>query len=68
MDATDDVSNISKIFVELASELRLQILLKLNQEKLRQAELAKEFDATPQEAHRNIDRLIEIGLVAKNFL
>jgi len=66
MKDTDDMSNTSRIFVELAGELRRQILIRLNQEKLRLSELAKELDATMQEAHRNINRLIEAGLVEKD--
>jgi len=65
MKETVDLSNTSRIFVELAGELRRQMLIRLNQENLRLSELAKELDATMQEAHRNINRLIETGLVEK---
>ncbi len=60
------MSNTSQIFVELAGELRRQMMIKLNQESLRLSDLAKELDATMQEAHRNINRLIDIGLVEKD--
>lgn len=66
MKETDDLSNTSRIFVELAGELRRQMLIRLNQEKLRLSELAKEIDTTMQEAHRNANRLIEAGLVEKD--
>jgi predicted transcriptional regulator len=42
------------------------MLLKLNQESLRLSDLAKELNATMQEAHRNVNRLIDIGLVEKD--
>jgi predicted transcriptional regulator len=62
----DDLSNTSRIFVELSGELRRQILIRLNQDELRLSELAKEVDVTMQEAHRNVNRLIETGLVEKD--
>ena len=65
MSEIEDFSNTSRIFVELAGDLRLQMLMRLNQENLRLSELAKELDATMQEAHRNINRLIDTGLVEK---
>lgn|SRR5574341_129131 len=61
----EDFSNTGKIFVELAGELRLQMLMRLNQQNMRLSELAEELDATMQEAHRNINRLIDIGLAEK---
>lgn len=66
MEETHDLSNTSQIFIELAGELRRQMLLKLNQESLRLSDLAKELNATMQEAHRNVNRLIDIGLVEKD--
>jgi predicted transcriptional regulator len=61
-----DMSNTSQIFVELAGELRRQMMIKLNQKGLRLSDLVKELDATMQEAHRNINRLIDIGLIEKD--
>jgi len=66
MEETPDLSNTSQIFIELAGELRRQMMLRLSQDSIRLSELAKELDATMQEAHRNVNRLIDIGLVEKD--
>ena len=66
MEDTPDMSNTSQIFIELAGELRRQMVIKLSQESIRLTELAKELNATMQEAHRNINRLIEVGLIEKD--
>ncbi|MEM2759462.1 MAG: transcriptional regulator [Nitrososphaerales archaeon] len=66
MEEVPDLSNTSQIFVELAGDLRRQMMIKLNQESLRLSELSKELNATMQEAHRNVNRLIEVGLVEKD--
>lgn len=54
------------IFFELASEQRLSILFKLEQEKFKLAKLARELDVTMQEVHRNVNRLMESGLIEKD--
>jgi len=54
------------IFWELAGELRRNILFKLNEKQLRLTQLAKELDATVQEVHRNVNRLIYAGLVKRD--
>src|SRR5215207_7934301 len=54
------------LFFELAGDLRLSMLLKLSQHKYRLSQLSTELDATMQEAHRNIIRLVEAGLVFKD--
>lgn len=66
MEDTPDMSNTSQIFIELAGELRRQMVIKLSQESIRLTELAKELNATMQETHRNINRLIEVGLIEKD--
>lgn len=53
------------LFYELAGELRLSILVRLTHSSCRLSKLASEIDATMQEAHRNISRLIDSGLVCK---
>ncbi|CAN5291829.1 hypothetical protein BH18THE2_BH18THE2_05610 [soil metagenome] len=53
------------LFFELAGELRLSILIRLNHNSYRLSKLAPEIDATMQEAHRNIVRLVDSGLVSK---
>ena len=54
------------LFFELAGDLRLSMLLKLSKHKYRLSQLSTELDATMQEAHRNIIRLVETGLVFKD--
>lgn len=66
MEDAPDMSNTSQIFIELAGELRRQMVIKLSQESIRLTELAKELNATMQETHRNINRLIEVGLIEKD--
>lgn len=53
------------LFFELAGELRLSILIRLTHNSYRLTKLASEIDATMQEAHRNITRLVDSGLVSK---
>jgi predicted transcriptional regulator len=53
------------LFFELAGELRLSILIRLKRKNYRLSKLASEIDATMQEAHRNIARLVDSGLVRK---
>ncbi len=53
------------IFYELAGELRRNILFKLKESELRLSQLAKELGATVQEVHRNVNRLIDAGLVER---
>jgi predicted transcriptional regulator len=54
------------LFFELAGDLRLSMLLKLSKHKYRLSQLSSELDATMQEAHRNIIRLVDSGLVFKD--
>jgi predicted transcriptional regulator len=54
------------LFFELAGDLRLSILMKLSQKQYRLSQIATDLDATLQEAHRNMLRLIESGLVSKD--
>jgi predicted transcriptional regulator len=56
---------VGSLFFELAGNLRLSMLARLNQKNYRLSQLATELDATMQEAHRNMSRLIESGLVSK---
>ena len=53
------------LFFELAGELRQSILIRLKLNNYRLSKLASEIDATMQEAHRNITRLVDFGLVHK---
>jgi predicted transcriptional regulator len=54
------------LFFELAGNLRLCALSKLSEKPYRLSQLATELNATMQETHRNVVRLIESGLVLKD--
>jgi len=57
---------LSELFMELAGETRHAILLMLEEQKWRSAQLAKKLDLTIQETHRNTVRLAEAGLIIKD--
>jgi predicted transcriptional regulator len=59
-------SDTEKTFFELASEQRLAIIFRLNAKKAKISQLAKDLDITMQEAHRNVNRLQQAGLIEKN--
>jgi predicted transcriptional regulator len=54
------------LFFELAGNLRLSMLSKFRERPYRLSHLATELNATMQETHRNITRLIEAGMVLKD--
>lgn len=54
------------LFTELASDLRCSILMSLSDKPAKLSSLAREFDTTVQDVHRNANRLMEAGLVRKN--
>jgi len=56
---------VGSLFFELAGGLRLSMLMKLADKNYRLSQLASELDATMQEAHRNMTRLLESGLISK---
>ena len=56
---------VASLFFELAGDLRLLMLTKMSQKNYRLSQLASELNATMQEAHRNMTRLMESGLVTK---
>lgn len=53
-------------FLELASEQRLAILLKLQDGPVKVSIIAKELEATVPEVYRNFERLVKADLIAKN--
>src|SRR4026207_317859 len=53
-------------FIELASEQRLLILFKLSQQDTKLSKLAKDLNVTMQEVHRNVNRLMDVGLIKKD--
>ena len=55
----------SDLFMELASELRCSILMSVNRKPAKLSSLARELDATVQDVHRNVNRLMAAGLVRK---
>ena len=58
---------VAENFLELASFQRLNILYKLLERSRKRIEpLAKELGATKQEIHRNLARLEQSGLIARN--
>jgi len=61
----DVLLSASNLFMELASEARLSILVSLNNKPARLSILARETNRTAPEVSRNLDRLIEEGLVVK---
>lgn len=61
-----DVEKVASNFLEISSEQRLRILLKLQKQKLTITEMAKDLDATVPEVHRNFARLLKTGLIEKN--
>jgi predicted transcriptional regulator len=54
------------LFFELAGNLRLSVLSKVSDKPYRLSQLATELEATMQETHRNVVRLMEAGLVLKD--
>ncbi|HEX6562555.1 MAG TPA: winged helix-turn-helix domain-containing protein, partial [Nitrososphaera sp.] len=65
-DLVSAYSNTEKTFFELASEQRLSILFRLNEKKAKISQLAKDLNITMQEAHRNVNRLQDAGLIEKD--
>lgn len=59
--------NTEQTFIELASEQRLSILFKLSEQDTKLSKLAKDLNVTMQEVHRNVNRLMDVGLVKKKF-
>ena len=58
-------TNTEQTFIELASSQRLSILHKLSVQNNKISNLAKDLNVTIQEVHRNINRLVDAGLVHK---
>ena len=61
-----DYESAASDFLELASEQRLNILLKTLSKRSKISEMAKELGATPQEVHRNFERLVRSDLIVKD--
>ena len=61
-----DIDAIAEEFLQVASHLRLGILLHLQEKTDNLSSLAKKLDATTSEMHRNLKRLSEDNLISKN--
>jgi molybdate transport repressor ModE-like protein len=61
----EDASTVSELFTEVASETRCAILISLDKKPSRISSLARELEITSQDAFRNINRLLETGLVRR---
>ena len=58
--------SIAEIFLEIASEQRLQIIQKISEKNYKISTMSKEIQATMPEVHRNFNRLVKAGLIEKN--
>ena len=63
--AEQPAEGVGSLFFELAGDLRLSMLARLSERDYRLSQLASELEATMQEAHRNMMRLIDSGLGSK---
>lgn len=62
----DEGTSPAEIFMELASQTRLEILEMLEQKPCRSTELAKKLNLTIQETHRNTSRLSKEKVIRKD--
>ncbi len=62
----EDYESSANEFLELASEQRLAILLRLYEQKSKISTLAKELEATVPEVYRNFERLVKADLITKD--
>ena len=60
-----DFEKTSAEFLEVASETRLRILFELLKKPSRVTVMAKKFNVTAQEIHRNFERMVNTGLITK---
>ena len=65
MLSLEDASIVSEVFSELASETRCSILISLDKKPAKLSSIARELDITSQDAFRNINRLLDAGLVRR---
>lgn len=62
----DGLTSLNDHFMELASDVRRSMLLKLNEKNTKLSQIASELDMTIQHAHKNATRLIAAGFIEKN--
>jgi predicted transcriptional regulator len=65
-ETSDKTSQASELFMELASETRLSILTYLNERPAKLSSLSREVNTTVQDVYRNLNRLVEEGLVRRS--
>lgn len=65
MDSAE-VAGETDLFLELAGETRRLMLKSLANRPARMSTLARELDVTVQDVHRNVNRMIGAGLIARN--
>jgi predicted transcriptional regulator len=58
--------SVSDLFMELASETRFSLLISLSKRPSRLSTLSRELDTTAQDVFRNLNRMINEGLVKKS--
>jgi predicted transcriptional regulator len=63
---SDKTSRASESFMELASETRLSILTYLNERPAKLSSISREVNTTVQDVYRNLNRLVEEGLVRRS--
>jgi predicted transcriptional regulator len=61
----DESALISELFMELASATRFSILASLNNKPAKLSSLSRELDTTVQDIYRNLNRLVQEGLVRR---
>ena len=54
-----------QVFIELSNSQRLEIIYSLHRQEMNLAGLSKQLAVTMQEVHRNLNRLMEAGLIEK---
>jgi predicted transcriptional regulator len=63
---SDNASLASELFMELASETRLSILTSLNERPAKLSSLSREVNTTVQDVYRNLNRMVQEGLVRRS--
>ena len=67
MKQTSDKTSLpSELFIELASETRLSILASLNERPAKLSSLSRDVNTSIQDVYRNLNRLVEEGLVKRS--
>ena len=67
MEQTSNKTSLaSELFMELASETRLSILTSLNERPTKLSSLSREVNTSVQDIYRNLNRLVEEGLVKRS--